>query len=447
MNYIYQSLAVILFSFVATGCNVSANPIVLTESAENRESSASKNMAEEVTTIEWWTVDSEEHTAQTQREMAKAFEADYPYIKINVSVLPENEFREGMNTALNMGEGAPDVAFFWNSAWYPHALDLRPFITQDDFDTNMYIQGFWQTRSLWEDKVIGLPLGVGAQFVMYNKDIFDEQGVPYPSPNWSTEDYITLAKQLYDPNADRWGGDRPRRAYRAIWFNYGARPYNDESTTVAGYFNGPEAVAAYTWLWDLVQTNASPTPADIEKFGNEGTGPVDLFLDGRLAMATLNQGHMVNAVKAKAKFGIVPEPRVDGYEHSINAWSLTASIWDGTEHPEEAWTFLKWWVGPEGQRFLMNNGNLFPSIPAVLREYKDADQVYAQQFFEILELPQIAEWRSHHPCNGKVAGVANDLWDRIMLNEITRDEIQAELDALVPTAQKALDECRAELGR
>jgi hypothetical protein len=33
-----------------------------------------------------------------------------------------------------------------------------------------------------------------------------------------------------------------------------------------------------------------------------------------------------------------------------------------------------------------------------------------------------------------------------MLEQIGRDEIQAELDAMVPTAQEALDECRERLG-
>ncbi|NOZ29963.1 MAG: sugar ABC transporter substrate-binding protein [Chloroflexi bacterium] len=401
----------------------------------------------EAVTIEWWTVSSEEYNEQVQRDLAKQFEASHPGIKVNVTVLPESGFQDKMTTTLGAGQGAPDVAFFWDNNWFPQALDLRPFIEKDNFDTSMYIEGFWKTRALWGDVVIGLPLGVGANFVMYNKDVFDEEGVEYPSWDVSTEEWLELLPKVTDlEKKRRWGGDRPRGPFRAIWFNYGARLYSDDSKTVEGYLNGPESVAAYTWLWDLVASNTTPTPADIEVLGTEGTGPVDLFLAGRLATATLNQGHMLNAVNAGANFGIVPEPGVPGNERWVNAWSLTCSIWKGTQHPEEAWAFLKYWVGPEGQRFLMENGNLFPSIRSVLHEYKDADKDYVQAFFKVLELRQVAEWRMTHLCERTVKRAIKDVWDRINLMQIKRDEIKAALDAAVPKAQAALEECVVRLG-
>jgi multiple sugar transport system substrate-binding protein len=403
---------------------------------------------QETVTIEWWTVHSEEFTEEAQRAMAEEFEAAHPNIDVNVTVLPSSGFGEKMNTALGAGEGAPDVAFFWDENWWPMALDLTPYIEDDpDLSPDMYFEGYWNTRAKWGDQVVGLPLGVGANFVMYNKEVFDEAGVAYPTWDWTTEDFIDIATQLTDSESKRWGGDRPRGPYRAVFFNYGARPYSDDSTTVAGYLNGSESVAAFTWLWDLVDSGSTPTPADLEVLGTEGTGPVDLFLSGRLAMATLNQGHMLNAIEAGTDFGIVPEPGVPGNTRYVHGWSLTCSIWEGTEHPQEAYEFLSYWVGPEGQRFLMENSNLFPSIPSVLEEYEHADEEYAQNFFRILELDQTAEWLMAHPCyRASVQRVVNDIWDRIMIGEIERDEVEPTLDGLVPDAQDALDECVPRLG-
>ena len=163
-------------------------------------------------------------------------------------------------------------------------------------------------------------------------------------------------------------------------------------------------------------------------------------------MATLNQGHMLNAIDAGVNFGIVPEPQVAGNERYVNAWSLTASIWAGTKHPDEAYTFLSYWVGPEGQRFLMENGNLFPSIPSVLADYKYADTDYAQAFFQVLDLKQVAEWKNAHPCFGTVNRAVTDVWDLINLGEIGRDQIESTLNDYVGDAQAALDECRPRLG-
>lgn len=401
----------------------------------------------DIVTIEWWTVNSEEYSEEAQRGLAAQFEAEHPNIRVNVTVLPESGFDERMTTTLGAGEGAPDVAFFWNTNWYPQALDLTPYVEADpDLGPETYFENFWLTRAVWQDKIVGLPLGVGANFVMYNKDVFDEVGVEYPSPDWTTEDFVQLATALADPEIRRWGGDRPRGPFRAIWRNYGAFPYSDDSTTIEGYLNSDASVAAYTWLWDLVASGATPTPADMEILGTEGTGPIDLFLAGRLAMATLNQGHMLNAIEAGVNFGIVPEPQVADNERYVNAWSLTASIWAGTQHPEEAYEFLSYWVGQEGQRYLMENGNLFPSIPEVLADYQNADADYAQAFFNVLEYRQVAEWTNAHPCNSTVLRAAVDAWDLINLGEIARDEVEATLDGLVEPAQAALDECVARLG-
>lgn len=424
-----------------------AQPAAATEETASSEPAAPTEApaATEPVTIEWWTVPSEEYSEEVQVAMAREFEKTHPNIKVNVTVLPESGFSEKMTAALGAGQGGPDVAFFWDTNWYPQALDLQPYIEKTGFDTSMYFPGFWKTRALWGDTVVGLPLGVGANFVMYNKDVFDEMGVAYPSPELTTDEWNALVSQLNDSEKKRWGGDRPRGPFRAIWYNYGARPFSDDSMTVDGYLNSEASVAAYSWLWDLVNTGGTPTTADLEVLGTEGTGPVDLFLAGRLAMATLNQGHLLNALDAGANFGVIPEPQVEGNPRNVNAWSLTASIWNGTEHPDEAWEFLKYWVGPEGQEYLMMNGNLFPSIPAVLEKSPHADNEAAQEFFKVLEFPQVAEWTGAHPCNGTVLRAASTVWDKIMLGEIERDQIKAELDAVVPDAQAALDECRTRL--
>jgi ABC-type glycerol-3-phosphate transport system substrate-binding protein len=120
-------------------------------------------------------------------------------------------------------------------------------------------------------------------------------------------------------------------------------------------------------------------------------------------------------------------------------------IWEGTKHPEEAWTFLKWYVGPEGQKFLMDNGNLFPSIGAVAETYKDADKDYVKGFMKVLEDEQVAIWRGAHPSGTKVEASISDLWDKIKLGTIQKHQIKGELDKLVPNAQEVLNEAKLTL--
>ncbi|MDE2819505.1 MAG: sugar ABC transporter substrate-binding protein [Chloroflexota bacterium] len=405
--------------------------------------------AQDPVTITWWTLASAESPEPAIRAVVEAFEAEHPDIKIDVTIMAESAYGDLMNTALGAGEGAPDIAYFWETPWLPHTLDITAHLEADpDLSRDDYFEEYFNNWAVWDGKVVGLPFTVGANFVMYNKDVFDDAGVDYPTADWTPWDYIEIAKALTDPDKRRWGGDRPRGPFRAIWRNIGAtKPYSDDSATVDGYINGPDSVAAYTWLWDLVDSGATPTPADIEVLGTEGTGPVDLFIAGRLGMATLNNGHMITAANAGVNFGVVPEPHVPENERFVHAWALRASIWAGTEHPDEAYEFLSFWAGPEGQRINMEIGALMPSLPAVLADYPDAESDYFQGFMGVLNATQTAEWRASHPCwRGAVIRSVSDAWDLIMLGEIERDEVQATLDALVEPAQAALEECVPRLG-
>ena len=405
--------------------------------------------AQDPVTITWWTLASAESPEPAIRAVIEAFEAEHPNIKIDVTIMAESAYGDLMNTALGAGEGAPDIAYFWETPWLPHTLDITDRLEADpDLSRDDYFEEYFNNWAVWNDRVVGLPFTVGANFVMYNKDVFDEAGVDYPTADWTPDDFIEIAKALTDPDKRRWGGDRPRGPFRALWRNMGAtKPYSDDSSTVDGYFNGPDSVAAYTWLWDLVDSGATPTPADIEVLGTEGTGPVDLFIAGRLGMATLNNGHMITAANAGVNFGVVPEPHVPGNERYVHAWALRASIWAGSEHPDEAYEFLSFWAGPEGQRINMEIGALMPSLPAVLEDYPDAEVDYFQGFMGVLNATQTAEWRATHPCwRGAVIRAVSDAWDLIMLGEIERDEVQATLDSLVEPAQAALDDCVPRLG-
>jgi len=405
--------------------------------------------AQDPVTITWWTLASAESPEPAIRAVVEAFEAEHPNIKVDVTIMAESAYGDLMNTTIGAGEGAPDIAYFWETPWLPHTLDITDRLEADpDLSRDDYFEEYFNNWAVFNDRVVGLPFTVGANFVMYNKDVFDEAGVDYPSADWTPSDYIEIATALTDPSKRRWGGDRPRGPFRAIWRNIGAtKPYSDDSTTVEGYINGPDSVAAYTWLWDLVDSGATPTPADIEVLGTEGTGPVDLFIAGRLGMATLNNGHMITAANAGVNFGVVPEPHVPGNERFVHAWALRASIWAGTEHPDEAYEFLSFWAGPEGQRINMEIGALMPSLPAVLEDYPDAESDYFQGFMGVLNATQTAEWRATHPCwRGAVIRAVSDAWDLIMLGEIERDEVQATLDAMVEPAQAALDECVPRLG-
>ena len=405
--------------------------------------------AQDAVTLKLWTVPGHDLGAEeTQRELFAKFEEMHPNIKIDLTVMPESGYEDRMTTVLGAGSGAPDLIVFFDNNWLPQALDLTDYIEADpDISPDKYYTEFWNNRVVDGDRIVALPYGIGANIVLYNKDVFDAAGVAYPTADWTTEDFISIAKSVTDKSKGIWGGDRPRGAFRAVFNNYGALPYSDDSTSVDGHYNSDASVAAFTWLWDLVDSGATPTPAEIDILGTEGTGPVDLFISGRLAMATLNQTHLLTSLKQGVNFGVVPEPKGPGPVRHVNAWSARPGIWQGTEHPEEAWELLKFWAGAEGQRYMMENGlNMFPAIPSVIEGHPFADHEGTKAFFSVLEWPQVAGWQSKHPCWRAAVRRVGDTWDLINLGEIGRDEIRASLDKDLPELETALNDCVPRLG-
>lgn len=406
-------------------------------------------LADDKVTITVWSMDGHDlGNEDTHRQVIAAFEAAHPNIKIDLTLLPESGLEDRMNTAIGAGGKLPDVFPLLSGEWAPIALDLSPYIEADpELSQDMYAEPFWRTRATFGDSVVALPTGIGANVVLYNKDVFDKAGVEYPTADWTTEDFIKKAVAVTDKANGVWGGDRPRDAYRAIWHNYDAQVYSDDSTTVEGYHNSPQSLAAYQWYWDLVQSDATPTKAEIDVLGTEGTGPVDLFIAGRLGMATLNQSHMLRALKEGINFGMVPEPAGPSKDRHANAWSATPAIAGNSEHPQEAYEFLSFWAGMEGQYISMTTGlNMFPSIPALWKDHPYIDHPAIQTFKTTLDWPLVRDFDGTHLCWRAALRRVDEVYELIGLKAIERNEIKKALDKEVVVLQTALDDCVSRLG-
>ena len=67
-------------------------------------------------------------------------------------------------------------------------------LNMDDYDPYIFEQG------MTLGGLYGLPSGVYTLFVLYNKDLFDKAGIPYPSSDWnntwSREEFHDIARKL-----------------------------------------------------------------------------------------------------------------------------------------------------------------------------------------------------------------------------------------------------------
>lgn len=122
------------------------------------------------------------------------FEKENPDIKVDFMHIPQNYFQK--IHLLFASNTAPDVIFINNQYLpvYANAGLLEEFNTDDSF----YPQAL-QALS-WNGKHYATPRDVSNLVIFYNKDLFDKKQVPYPSQNWTFDDFLETSKKLTDKN-------------------------------------------------------------------------------------------------------------------------------------------------------------------------------------------------------------------------------------------------------
>ena len=183
------------------------------------------------------------------QEMLDEFHQLHPNIRVYYTPDPE-DVPTDMPPIFDAGT-APDVVngccdFFpaWAQAGY--LLDLRPYVERDidpaliaEWDSAQYNSFFIDGGAQY-----ALPKYHGALAVYYNKDLFDQYGVPYPSRDWTHDDYLSAMQALTVDNDSNRGIDVWGSSIRLVTSN-GAPPISGSSRK-------------YTSHWTLIMFTTMP---------------------------------------------------------------------------------------------------------------------------------------------------------------------------------------------
>jgi len=159
-----------------------------------------------------------------------------------------------LQTSLAGGEAAD---LFWldqdHMIWaYDGALlDISDYLANDTRDVanpDDYFPGVWQTVAL-ADGVYGLPWIAQPVVLYYNKDIFDEMGVDYPTADWTWDQFKQAALDL--TNDAHYGFTLNGWPPPYIWmWGAGADIVNDDLTQAP--VDTPEAIQAVQYYADMI---------------------------------------------------------------------------------------------------------------------------------------------------------------------------------------------------
>lgn len=384
-------------------------------------------------------------------KLLQSFESKNPDIKVEYIHIPA-DYTGKMNTVL-AGGNAPDVFYVpdgdfgrWVSTGL--LLNLQSMVDGSGININdMWESGLnrykYDGQNLGQGDLYALPKDIGPTVLYYNKKLFDDAGVPYPSAEtpMTWEQLVEIGKKLTkDTNGD---GKPDQYGIGPIWWEGFVRANGgevlDESRTEF-ILNSKEATDALQFAADLrYKYGISPDSRALQAM-NDG----QMFETGKLAMQIQGRWQVPAYRKLDFDWDVAPLPTGGKW----NGWSGSVgfSVYSKSKNPEAAFKLIEYLAGEEGQKLQSELGFAIPNFKSMAGTdvflQPGQKPANAQVFIKAAENQAAGPW-TYTP-NNKWWDIVNQkigqLWDGKKTAVELMDEIKPEVD-------KALREGNPQLFR
>jgi len=310
--------------------------------------------------------------AETHRAVADVFTAEHPNITIETMVEPWGDYFTKVQTLWASGDSSviPDVLFLWPTPRY--AADgvlenLDSWIEKSGYDLNDYWPALLES-AMYDGSVYGFPRDIGLEVLYYNKDIFDEVGVEYPTDAWTWDDLLAGAEQLTVVEASgrvaRYALGMEGGKY-ALWVGQNRGGILDDMRNPSKCtLTEPAAMEGVKFFADMMNNNYAMRDANLGQAG----GDAAVFQSGQVAMIIQNSSRVsaFNAADMNYDVAVVPIPA--GGQRSATAGGAAWVMSSGSGNKEAAWTFLSWLQSTDGGQHLYTaSGEIFPALRSTAR--------------------------------------------------------------------------------
>lgn len=380
-------------------------------------------------TVSLWVFEGEDEFLPT---LKRAFEKEHPNITVEITNIPEDNYVTKIDTAL-AADSPPDIGYMYEARWMKagRVVPLDDVIASHGIDTSTYNQNAFSYCAL-EGKIYCLGSYSGAIMLFYNKELFDQAGVPYPSATepMTVDEYAALAAKLTQPTDDLskyvWGG----YADATNWWTDSRTLFSEDARQIEGYANDAPTVHAYDVLAKMVRDGTSPSESDFEFFGN-----TDILATGQMAMTiTDNVVAIPTLEEAGIEWGAAPTPVETASDLPwVGSWTDYWGVFAGSEHEEAAKEFVAF-VGTEGNRLRSLAGGQ-PLDSTVAEETDWAGESTGRA--EAVQVIKLARPNIFLPAN--IFEITAPLWDAFALAVEEEKTAQQALDDVAPDMQETLD--------
>lgn len=251
---------------------------------------------------------------------------------------------------------------------------LDDYIKRDKYDLTDFYDAV-MPLARWKGQMIGFPVLQAPTLLVYNQDILDKAGVPYPTKDWSDtswtwDKWLTTASKLVQKDSsgkitqyamDSLGDTRysALRHHGTDWFDLQGILDTGYPTTI--FPDKQAAIDALQFDHDLMyKDKVIPLPAEVQAMQ---AGAPNVFQTGKIAM-TLNTSFAFQSdapIKAfKWSVGAIPAPnKLKRYNYM---YPDQYTMLKPQKYEEQAWVLLKFMTSAHGYQGypIEANGGLSP---------------------------------------------------------------------------------------
>jgi multiple sugar transport system substrate-binding protein len=252
------------------------------------------------------------------------------------------------------------------------AMDLTDLARENGFDETKTWPGAIGNIKLF-GKQYAFPGNVYSNVIIYNKNVFDKYGEPYPPREMSWQEFVEIGRRLTKREANGRGYEC-FGAMNLYWYELilqaGGRLYSPDGARCV--LDSPEAIEGIEFYRDLMfKYHLMPTPQEqssISGQGDFGLDAIGWFARGKVAMIRMNKLGLMKLEQypeLKGKVGFCHQPY---YRKKV---SLISSRLIGinrkSKHLPQAIQFMKFLTSAEYNRKISRLNDGLPPVPQFVR--------------------------------------------------------------------------------
>lgn len=332
-----------------------------------------------VVTIQFWH-GQQQSTARVLTQLVDEFNASHTDVKVEVSSggVTVDDMLPKVISSIAAGT-YPDVVYLYGSWAANIAKSGKTVDLSDRLDeTGFNWDDFWPASKAIVSpggKVIGFPALIDNLSVVYNKKLFDDAGIPYPSADWTWDDFRQVAKELSDPANHTYGVNYPVsgdldtvwRFFPGLW-QLGGQIVSDDNTQ--SLFNSQAGIDNLT-LWQQMAT------VDKSVFFDPNDAKAEpLFTSGHLGMFVTGPWEVPVLQESGVQWGDQILPGYNGDHQTVSGPDNWVILDHGSDRVDASIEFLTWLTAPEQElKWMLVTGSL-PVRPSIMdlpgyQEYLD----------------------------------------------------------------------------